>query len=68
MSPLPHLHASGNMWAAGCNYVVKLMNPQDMGEKMSLMFSAHDEGSMCFGAESDFEKKQGVAPQFEYKK
>jgi len=28
MSPIPHVHTSGNMWLARCDYIVKLKNPR----------------------------------------
>ena len=28
MSPIPHPHASGNMWLARCDYVQKLIDPE----------------------------------------
>eukprot|EP00957_Ditylum_brightwellii_P023472 1771588-Ditylum_brightwellii.AAC.1 len=76
MSPLVHLHTYENMWAATCEYVAKLMNPQDMGEKMTLAYGDQDEGSMPCDlyadgvlngtytdtSESDFENKLEAAP------
>jgi len=35
MSPLPHPHTPGKMWAAICDYVQKLMNPLEFEKKMS---------------------------------
>jgi hypothetical protein len=34
MSPLPHPHTSGNMWVAKCEYIKKLIRPNDFKQKM----------------------------------
>ena len=35
MSPLPHVHTSGNMWLARCEYVQKLVNPLEFDLRMA---------------------------------
>jgi hypothetical protein len=36
MSPYPHLHTSGNMWLAQCQYVRQLLRPSVFAERMEL--------------------------------
>lgn len=48
MSPIPHPHTSGNMWVAKCDYVQKLMNPQELGSQMTSIYSDLPE-SFCLG-------------------
>jgi hypothetical protein len=38
MSPLPHPHTSGNMWAAKCEYIKKLIDPTKFGAKMEQLY------------------------------
>jgi hypothetical protein len=35
MSPVPHPHASGNMWLARCEYVQKLIDPRLFKDAMN---------------------------------
>lgn len=42
MSPLPHPHTPGNMWAARCEYVRELINPLDFQLKMALLYHNGD--------------------------
>jgi len=42
-SPLPHPHNSGNMWAARCNYIRKLINPVMFQTSMAQLY--HDAGN-----------------------
>lgn len=37
-SPLPHPHTSGNMWAARCEYIKKLINPMKFQRKMAQLY------------------------------
>ena len=34
MTPIPQPHTPGNMWAAHCRYIAKLIDPKDFREKM----------------------------------
>jgi len=47
MSPLPHPHTSGNMWAAKCNYIRKLFDPSKFAAKMSLIYGGGE--NSCIG-------------------
>lgn len=48
MSPIPHPHTSGNMWLARCNYINRLMTPQELKTKMSAI--SHSKGdNACIG-------------------
>lgn len=38
MSPMPHPHTPGNMWAARCDYIRKLINPTEMAAKMAELY------------------------------
>eukprot|EP00984_Skeletonema_dohrnii_P038784 scaffold42455_cov322-Skeletonema_dohrnii-CCMP3373.AAC.1 len=42
-SPLPHPHNGGNMWAARCNYIRKLINPVMFPKSMAQLY--HDAGN-----------------------
>ena len=48
MSPLPHAHTSGNMWAARCEYVRKLMHPIQFEAKMAILYPGYVNNS-CIG-------------------
>lgn len=41
MSPMPHPHTSGNMWAARCEYIRKLMDPMLFQQKMAQLYGNH---------------------------
>ncbi len=47
MSPLPHPHTSGNMWAARCDYVKKLIDPLKFNEAMRT--KVHPKQNACIG-------------------
>ncbi len=38
MSPLPHPHTPGNMWAAKCEYIQQLIDPIELSDKMDAIF------------------------------
>jgi hypothetical protein len=47
-SPLPHPHTSGNMWAARCDYVSRLIEPKDQFQRAMRQF--RNKGSpVCTG-------------------
>lgn len=37
-SPLPHPHTGGNMWAARCSYIQKLIEPTQFQKKMAQLY------------------------------
>ena len=39
MSPIPHPHTSGNMWAAKCEYIKQLIDPTEFGVKMDQLYN-----------------------------
>jgi hypothetical protein len=39
MSPLPHPHTSGNMWAAKCEYIKQLIDPTEFGVRMDQLYN-----------------------------
>lgn len=44
MSPLPFPHVPGNMWAARCSYVSKLIQPKEFQSAMEQVFEERDGG------------------------
>ena len=45
MSPLPFPHFPGNMWAARCGYISRLIQPKLFESAMELVFEESDSGS-----------------------
>ena len=45
MSPLPFPHFPGNMWAARCDYISRLIQPKLFESAMDLVFEESDSGS-----------------------
>ena len=42
MSPLPHPHTPGNMWAAKCEYIKQLIDPTKFGAKMEQLYQTEE--------------------------
>jgi hypothetical protein len=54
MSPLPHPHTSGNMWAAKCEYIKQLIDPTEFGVRMDQLYNnkrSHFIGTGRYAAE-----------------
>lgn len=49
MSPTPHPHTPGNMWAARCGYVAKLKDPKTFSAEMHNTPDAHRGRAWCVG-------------------
>jgi len=50
MTPVPHPHTPGNMWAARCGYIAKLIDPKKFREKMDSDFlGRHNGAPWCVG-------------------
>eukprot|EP00284_Hemiselmis_tepida_P004757 CAMPEP_0174951002 /NCGR_PEP_ID=MMETSP1355-20121228/94619_1 /TAXON_ID=464990 /ORGANISM="Hemiselmis tepida, Strain CCMP443" /LENGTH=379 /DNA_ID=CAMNT_0016198641 /DNA_START=231 /DNA_END=1370 /DNA_ORIENTATION=- len=49
MSPFPHPHTSGNMWAARCSYVAKLWKPMNFDTKMTGIWAGVGTIDSCVG-------------------
>eukprot|EP00435_Cladocopium_sp_Y103_P016498 s3265_g4.t1 len=50
MTPIPQPHTPGNMWAARCAYIAKLIDPKDFKEKMNNnVLGPHNGAPWCVG-------------------
>ncbi len=49
MSPLPHPHNGGNMWAARCEYIKKLIEPIEFEHKMAQLYKSGDNAMLGTG-------------------
>mmetsp|Transcript_17115 Transcript_17115/g.39439 ORF Transcript_17115/g.39439 Transcript_17115/m.39439 type:complete len:298 (-) Transcript_17115:390-1283(-) len=49
MSPLPHPHVPGNMWSAKCDYVKKLIDPEEFPHIMKKVGKTAKEPGFCLG-------------------
>eukprot|EP00928_Gymnodinium_smaydae_P016597 TRINITY_DN1624_c0_g2_i4.p1 TRINITY_DN1624_c0_g2~~TRINITY_DN1624_c0_g2_i4.p1 ORF type:complete len:362 (+),score=21.29 TRINITY_DN1624_c0_g2_i4:145-1086(+) len=50
MSPLPHVHCPGNMWAARCAYIQKLLERTEFQKKMDSYHANKTYPESCVGA------------------
>jgi len=48
MSPFPYPHSSGNMWAARCEYIQKLIDPLAFAAKMNVVRDELCKNCSCF--------------------
>jgi len=49
MTPVPHPHSPGNMWAARCGYIAKLIDPKDFRDLMNSSALASHGAPWCTG-------------------
>ena len=47
MSPIPHPHTPGNMWAARCGYVSKLIDPKLFPDHMRKFYAGKQSRGQC---------------------